>query len=385
MSLPPEYAKRRRFWYLSVASLLILLFFISIASLCIGPAPITFQQALKAVLKQIPLLGGFLDSQGFFSDLPPQSETIVVNIRIPRILTCAFAGAALGLAGAILQGIFKNPMADPYVIGVSSGAALGATIAFATGVGFTIFGAAAVPAFAFAVSLLTVFLVYNVARVGPRVPVMTLLLSGIAVSIFLSAFTTLLITFASKVLHGIYFWLLGSFAFAKWSDFYIVSPLTIIGFIIAFLYSRDLNIMLMGEETAQTLGVEVEKVKKILIAISSLVTAAAVSVSGIIGFVGLIIPHIMRILVGPDHRVLLPASLLGGGLFLVLCDNLARAAIPPTELPIGVITAMFGGPFFIYLLRKKKGVYKMALSVAIIVGVLAIIGLVLFGVEHFLS
>ncbi|HDI46733.1 MAG TPA: iron ABC transporter permease [Candidatus Methanomethylia archaeon] len=359
MSLPPEYAKRRRFWYLSVASLLILLFFISIASLCIGPAPITFLQALKAVLKQIPLLGGFLDSQGFFSDLPPQSETIVVNIRIPRILTCAFAGAALGLAGAILQGIFKNPMADPYVIGVSSGAALGATIAFVTGVGFTIFGAAAVPAFAFAVSLLTVFLVYNVARVGPRVPVMTLLLSGIAVSIFLSAFTTLLITFASKVLHGIYFWLLGSFAFAKWSDFYIVSPLTIVGFIIAFLYSRDLNIMLMGEETAQTLGVEVEKVKKILIAVSSLVTAAAVSVSGIIGFVGLIIPHIMRILVGPDHRVLLPASLLGGALFLVLRDNLARAAIPPTELPIGVITAMFGGPFFIYLLRKKKGEYSL--------------------------
>ena len=359
MDVLTEYAAKRRFWYISIAILSFTLFFASIISLCIGPTPISFNIALKSVLKQVPLLNSMLSAQGFFSDLPSQEEVIVVSIRLPRILTCMFAGAALGLAGAILQGIFKNPMADPYVIGVSSGAALGATIAFATGLGFTIFGAAAVSALAFIASLLTTLLVYSVAKVGPRVPVMTLLLSGIAVSIFLSAFTTLLITFAGKILHGIYFWLLGSFAFAKWADFYIVAPLTAIGFFAAFLYSRDLNIMSLGEETAQTLGVETESVKKVLIAVSSLVTAAAVCVSGIIAFVGLIIPHVMRILVGPDHRVLLPASLLGGALFLLFCDNLARAILPPLELPIGVITAMFGGPFFIYLLRKKKGEYSL--------------------------
>ncbi|RLE50437.1 MAG: iron ABC transporter permease [Candidatus Methanomethylicota archaeon] len=357
--MPAEYAGKRRFWQLSIASLALILVLASIASLCVGPAPIPFDVALKAVLKNTPLINTLLEPQGLFSNLSPQGEAIVIDIRLPRILTCVFAGAALSLAGAILQGIFRNPMADPYVIGISSGAALGATVAFATGLGFTVFGAAAVPTLAFISSLLTVLLVYNIAKVGGKVPVMTLLLSGIAVSIFLSAFTTLLITFSGEVLHGIYFWLLGSFAFAKWADFYVVAPLTAVGFMVTYFYARDLNIMLLGEETALTLGVNVENVKKALIAVSSLVTAAAVSVSGIIAFVGLIIPHIMRIIVGPDHRVLLPASLLAGGLFLLLCDDLARTALPPIELPIGVITAMFGGPFFIYLLRRKKGEYSL--------------------------
>jgi len=216
-----------------------------------------------------------------------------------------------------------------------------------------------VPISAFAGSLIAVFVVYNVSRVGSRVPVTTLLLSGIAVSIFLSAIVAVLQVIAGEKLHIIVFWLMGGFSYVEWKDVWAVLPLICLGTVIIYFYARDLNILALGEETAQQLGVDVEKVKKLLLVFGSLVTAAAVSISGLIAFIGLVIPHITRIMIGPDHRVLLPTSIIVGASFLVICDAVARVTVSPVELPVGVITALSGGPFFVYLLRKKKESYAI--------------------------
>jgi iron complex transport system permease protein len=250
-------------------------------------------------------------------------------------------------------------MADPYVLGVSAGAAVGASLAIVLGIGFTLFGVDTVPILAFAGSLMAVFVVYNISRVGSRVPVTTLLLSGIAVSIFLSAIVAVLQVISGERLHVMVFWLMGGFSCVEWKDIWAILPLICLGTAVIYFYARDLNIFALGEDTAQHLGVDVEKVKKLLLIFGSLVTAAAVSVSGLIGFIGLMIPHITRILVGPDHRILLPTSIIVGASFLVICDAVARVIVSPVELPVGVITALSGGPFFIYLLRKKKESYAI--------------------------
>ncbi len=273
---------------------------------------------------------------------------------MPRILTAALVGAALSVAGIVYQGIFRNPMAEPYTIGASSGAALGATIAIVLGIGVSILGASTTPIFAFIGCLGTVLLVYTISRVGGRVPVQTLLLSGIAVGIFISAIVNYLQILTPEKLHQSTFWLLGSFSFTEWNELLVVFPLILIGIIVVYLYSRDLNLLALGEDEAQHLGVNVERMKKVLLFFSALITAAAVSISGLIAFIGLIIPHIARLLVGPDHRILISASLLMGATFLVLCDSLSRIIVSPAELPVGIITAMCGGPFFLYLMSRKK-------------------------------
>ena len=250
-------------------------------------------------------------------------------------------------------------MADPYVLGVSAGAAVGASLAIVLGIGFTLLGVNTVPISAFAGSLIAIFVVYNISRVGSRVPVTTLLLSGIAVSIFLSAIVVVLQVIAGERLHIIVFWLMGSFSYVEWADIWAILPLICFGTVATYVYARELNILALGEETAQHLGVEVEKAKKVLLIFGSLITAAAVSISGLIGFIGLIIPHMTRIVIGPDHRILLPTSIIVGATFLVICDAVARVIISPVELPVGVITALAGGPFFIYLLRKKKESYAI--------------------------
>jgi iron complex transport system permease protein len=251
-------------------------------------------------------------------------------------------------------------MADPYVIGVSSGAALGASLAIALGVGFTIFGMAAISAMAFAMAMVAIMIVYNLSRVGGRVPAMTLLLSGIAVSILFSAVTSLLSVFAGGKLHGLYFWLLGSLSESRWEHVMVTAPVMISCAFVASLYARDLNIMSLGEEAAVTLGVDVESTKLALIMVSSLTTSIAVSFTGTIAFVGLMVPHIVRLLVGPDHRVLLPCSALFGAIFLTLCDDVARGlAQVAAQIPVGIVTALTGGPFFIYLLRRRKKEYTL--------------------------
>jgi iron complex transport system permease protein len=342
---------RRRRWKLYVVLLTaVLTFFVIPFSVCIGSSTIPLEEGVKVLFRWLS------------SGLSPDAtyEQIILAIRLPRVLMGCVVGAALSLAGAILQGIFRNPMADPYVIGVSSGAALGASLAIALGVGFTIFGMAAISAMAFAMAMVAIMIVYNLSRVGGRVPAMTLLLSGIAVSILFSAVTSLLSVFAGGKLHGLYFWLLGSLSESRWEHVMVTAPVMISCAFVASLYARDLNIMSLGEEAAVTLGVDVESTKLALIMVSSLTTSIAVSFTGTIAFVGLMVPHIVRLLVGPDHRVLLPCSALFGAIFLTLCDDVARGlAQVAAQIPVGIVTALAGGPFFIYLLRRRKKEYTL--------------------------
>lgn len=285
---------------------------------------------------------------------PDTYKTIILKIRLPRIILAGLVGLALAVAGCAMQGLFRNPMASPYILGASSGAAFGASLGIV--LGLSIFGIYTIQLSAFLFAVLAVFVVYNIARCKGVTPVETLLLAGIAVGCFFSALVSFMKYISGEELRAIVFWLMGGFWSATWDKVYTVFPITIIGISVLLLFSRDLNIMLTGESTATHLGIDVENVKRIILIFSTLITAAAVSVSGIIGFVGLIIPHIMRIIVGPDHRILLPSSCITGAIFLILADTMTRNIIEPTEIPVGIVTALVGAPFFLYLLRRKKKV-----------------------------
>ncbi|MGM0689402.1 MAG: FecCD family ABC transporter permease [Bacillota bacterium] len=287
-------------------------------------------------------------------EIAPVYRDIILQIRAPRVLLAAAVGSSLAVAGAVFQGLFRNPMADPYVIGISSGAALGAVFAMLGGFSLTLGGFGAVPLFAFAGGISTMIIVYSMARVGRAVPVMTLLLAGIAVSAFLSALVSLLTYFAGEKLHMVIFWMMGGLGGATWQQVVVMVPYALTGYICVSLFSRELNAMLLGEETASHLGVNTEVVKKILLVGASLLVAAAVSTSGIIGFVGLVVPHFVRLVAGPDHRFLIPASALLGASLLIATDTLARIVIAPSELPVGIITALIGAPMFVYLLKKRR-------------------------------
>lgn len=281
-------------------------------------------------------------------------ETIVLGIRLPRVILGALVGSCLALSGAALQSLFRNPMADPYILGISSGAALGALLVFVYGATavFTIYS---IPVMAFLFGIGTMFLVYNVARIGNLVPVNTLLLAGVAISALLSACNSFLMFSAGHNLNAIMFWTMGGLSGRGWDYVWIMLPFTILGIIIMMVLTRQLNAMMFGEESALYLGINVERLKKILLITTALITSAAVSVSGIIGFVGLIIPHIVRLVTGPDHRILIPVCIFAGALFIVLADMIARLIIAPSELPLGILTALCGAPFFLYLLRSRKG------------------------------
>lgn len=281
-------------------------------------------------------------------------ETIILTLRLPRVLLAGMVGSGLALAGATFQGLFRNPMADPFVIGVSSGAALGAVCAMLLQSALHLIIPFAIPAIAFIFAVVTVFLVYELARTGAKVPVMTLLLAGVAVSSLLSALVSLAMFLSGNQLHQVLFWLMGGFSGRGWDYVYMFIPYGVLGAAVVMVYARELNAMLMGEEPAQHLGIEVEKVKRRLLIAAALLTGACVSVSGLIGFVGLIVPHIVRMLVGPDHRILLPAVVVVGAFCLVFADVIARVIIAPEELPVGIVTALIGAPFFIYLLRRQK-------------------------------
>lgn len=278
-------------------------------------------------------------------------ETIILYIRLPRLLLAGLAGAALAVAGATYQGLFRNPLADPYLIGVAQGAALGATTGFLLPVSWQ---AASVPLLAFAGAILAVGIVYSIARVGKTLPMTTLILAGVALGAFLAAITSYLMIASGDKLHGIISWLLGTFALTNWWQAITVTPYILIGIVIIWLYARPLNVMQLDEDQAQQLGINVEQVKLVLLVAATLITAAAVCFCGIIGFVGIIIPHAVRIIWGPDHRFLLPLATLAGAIFLILADTAARTLLTPTEIPVGIITALIGVPFFLYLLRQKK-------------------------------
>ena len=344
-------------WKLYLVVLIIMFLLVLILALNFGYATIPFRDILQILAKNTPFIGNWLSPSGF----SPTDEIIIIQLRLPRVLSGALVGASLATAGAIYQGIFRNPMADPYIIGSMSGASLGAALVLVLGIGVSLFGVNTLQIFAFLGSLATVLLVYTISKSGSRVPVTMLLLTGIAVTYFQSGIVTFLQTIAGdKVLHGLTFWLIGSLSSTeKWADVWSVFPFLILGFLVAYFYARDLNILALGEDQAQHLGVEIERVKKILLVCATLMTAASVSISGLIGFVGLIIPHLTRLVVGPDHRILLPTSCIVGASYLMACDGIARVIMGSGEAPVGVITALAGGPFFIYLLRRKKRGYTM--------------------------
>ncbi|UFJ40243.1 iron chelate uptake ABC transporter family permease subunit [Brevibacillus humidisoli] len=323
----------------------LLLAAVMIAATAAGAVAIPYLSTAKIILSQLPWIN--------LSGWDQAHETIIMQIRLPRVLVAALVGAALGVSGAVMQGLFRNSMADPGIIGVSSGGSLGAVIAIYLGLAQLHY--LLVPAFAFCGAAGTTFLVYLLATSRGRTPMATLLLAGIAVSSFLGATTSLVLSFSNEnVMREILFWMMGGLSSRGWAHVTMIMLPVLLGMAILFCYARYLNILLLGEETAHTLGVKTQKTRKVLLAVTSLVTGAAVSVSGVIAFVGLVIPHIIRILIGPDHRLLLPVSAFGGAIFLIAADTFARLAIRPAELQVGIVTAFVGAPFFLYLLRKNK-------------------------------
>jgi iron complex transport system permease protein len=281
------------------------------------------------------------------------TSVILFQFRLPRVLLAAIVGAALAVAGAVFQALFRNPMADPAIIGVSSGAGLGAVFVLMSGAGAAL-GGLAIPAGAFAGALVIAFLVYRLARIGPAIQVTTLLLAGVAVAALISACITLVMTFNRESVQSIYFWLLGGLGRAGWDQVWIGLPLVVVGVGVAAATAGHLNLSLLGEERAGQLGLDVERFKRLMLAVGALLAAAAVSVSGLIGFVGLMTPHILRLFTGPDHRILLPSVVLGGASFMILADLASRTVVSPEEIPVGAVTALLGGPFFLWLLRRER-------------------------------
>ncbi len=307
---------------------------------------------LSLSLLLVILLSFFIGSV-FISPGELLKSDIFWNIRLPRVVLSALVGLLLSLSGVVLQGILRNPLADPYVLGISAGGAVGAAVAMVLGASFTVLGMSSIPAAAFIFSLAAVYFVYKLSQVAGRTSPETLILAGVALSALCSAFLSLIIILTGN-LQAIYFWLLGSLSSASWENVVTVLPYAFVGTAVAYYFSKELNALLMGEEMAQTLGVNVERTRLFLIGTASLMTAAAVSVSGLIGFVGLVVPHWIRILIGPNHRYLIPISALSGMILLVVADTLARTVLSPTEVPIGIVMALLGAPFFLYLLRKRR-------------------------------
>lgn len=279
---------------------------------------------------------------------------VILDVRLPRILLAVLVGGGLAIAGCVFQAILLNPLADPYTLGISSGAAFGAAIALILGIfGITLPFWVSVPLFAFIGAIATLYVVFSLASNDSSLSSNTLILAGVIVSAILSAGIGFIKYLADEEVSIIIFWLMGSLVGTSWLDIVLVFILFIPALVAILFFSRDLNIMSLGSTTSDSLGIETEKVRRILLMSASLITAACVSVSGIIGFVGLIIPHLLRLIVGADNRVLLPACFLAGAMLLLFADTVTRAVLP-SELPIGVLTSLIGGPFFCYIFRKKQ-------------------------------
>jgi iron complex transport system permease protein len=317
-------------------------------------------QIAPGTIVQIVLNGSGLFH--FMRHWDPSDELIIWQVRLPVVLGAALVGAALAVAGVLFQGMLRNPLADPFLIGTSSGAALGASIAFVLPLD-TVYGSlfSLTPVLAFVGAMFTVLLVYAIARSGGQTPVVTLLLSGVVINAVLVAFQTLLLTLSPHAQFGIealFNWLSGGISVTTWPPVLVVGAITLCGIACSLPLAGVLDAFALGEESAAHLGFNVERRKIVIIALASLLTAGAVSISGLIGFVGLVTPHTMRLLLGPRHRLLLPASALAGGIFLTLADLLARTVVAPAILPVGIFTALVGAPFFLFLLRSSKRDYQ---------------------------
>jgi iron complex transport system permease protein len=338
---------RRR--VLAIVILLVIALLVMAFATTIGSVRIPFLTTCRILFSQLPLVN--IDTT--WSD---NLETIILDIRLPRVILAGLVGAALSIAGATYQGLFRNPLAEPYLIGVAQGAALGAAVGFILPVDWQGAGFGIIPILAFSGAVINVVIVYMLARVGKTLPVTTLILSGVALGALWGSVVSYLVITSGEKMHGILFWLMGTFSLSRWSEVAVVLPYVAVGVAVIMLYSRSLNVMQLDEEQAKQLGINVERVKIILLAAATLITAAAICFVGIIGFVGIIIPHAVRLIWGPDHRFLLPLSMVTGAIFLIFADLIARTIISPAEIPIGVITAICGVPFFLYLLRYRKGI-----------------------------
>jgi iron complex transport system permease protein len=332
--------------YFVVVMIVLLLAFI--AGIAIGSTSVAVTTVARVLAFHI-FPQGIVD----ISDIPEPQQVIVWLIRTPRVIVAALVGAGLAVAGVQMQGLFRNALASPDIIGTSSGGVLGAVLALATGLAMrSIFY---LPVMSFAGAFLALFLIYAIASRRGRTPVSTLLLTGVAFNALIGALTSFVISLQWvrwEVAQEILFWMMGGLDSRTWKHVWLVLPCVAIGLIVALVYSRDLDVLLLGEETALAVGADIEKVKRVILTSAALLTGAAVAVSGLIGFVGLVVPHIVRLIIGPKHRYLLPASALTGAAFLILTDILARTVNRPEEIRLGIVTAILGSPFFLYLLLR---------------------------------
>jgi iron complex transport system permease protein len=333
-----------------ITTVALLLGVVIIAAIAIGSSPVPAATVAR-VLASHGLPQGWVDLSG----IGEPEQVIIWLIRTPRVMVAALVGAGLAVAGAQMQGLFRNALASPDIIGSSAGGALGAVLALASGLAMhSLFY---LPLMSFAGALIALFFVYAVATRHGRTPVVTLLLTGVAFNALIGAITSLVISLQWlrwEVAQEILFWLMGGLDSRTWQHVWLVLPCFLVGLIVALIYSRELDVLLLGEEVALAVGTDVEKVKRIILTSAALLTGAAVAVSGIIGFVGLVVPHIVRLIIGPKHRTLLPACALTGAAFLVLTDILARTVRSPEEIRLGIITAVCGAPFFLYLILRHQ-------------------------------
>ncbi len=321
----------------------------AVLSAAIGPVAIPPNVIFKILLSR-------LSFTAIEVDWPSTFDTILYQIRLPHTALIALTGMALGASGAAYQGLFRNPLADPYIIGVASGAGLAAVLAMSAQWPTTVLGMVTIPAAAFTGALITVGLVYIFARVGRTTPITTLILAGVAVSTFTSALTSLIMLLSTDELYRAIAWLMGGSTLGGWPPVLAALPYLFVGLAVLLFLGRPLNVLQFGDEQALQLGLHVERYKLVIVAASSLVAATAVSFSGIIGFIGLIVPHLVRLLWGPDYRRLIPLAMVTGGAVLLASDIVARTILAPRELPVGIVTAVIGAPFFLWLLRRAKQV-----------------------------
>ncbi|MBO7746563.1 iron ABC transporter permease [Paenibacillus sp. MWE-103] len=337
--------RTKLFLYGGAAMLLLLASMV--VSLSIGSAGLPLRDVWGILVHQLP---GMPDAGGKWD---AADIAIVTQLRLSRVVLGMLVGACLALAGAGFQGVLRNPLADPFTLGVASGCSVGAACMIVFGLQ-TALGLWTVPLVAFVTGMATLFAVFGLARARGAMNVETLILSGVVIQAFLGAVVSFLVTLSQNVVNEAMFWLLGSLSARSWSHAKLIAPFLLVGLPVMIRYAQHLNLFAFGERHAAHLGVNVERTKLIVLVVSTLLTAVAVSVAGVVGFVGLVVPHLIRLLVGPDYRIIVPLSALGGGFYLVWADTLARTALSPKEISLGIVTAIIGAPFFAYLLYRRK-------------------------------
>lgn len=335
-------------WLTSLSVLGVCSVLIGVGCLTVGAESIDFNTVLHA-------LGVALHQSQVDVESVGVSGVILLQVRLPRVVLAFLVGGSLAAVGVALQALLRNPLAEPYVLGISSGAAFGATLGILLGIGGSIMGLSILPLWAFIGGLVSIVVVYRISITYRMLSVHTLLLAGVILNALFSALIMFAVSIADPTLaFKMMMWLMGTLVSPEYATLLWLGLFLGIGGLWLFWLARPLNILTMGEETARALGVEIERVKKLIFVVAALMTGAVVSIAGLIGFVGMVVPHTVRMIVGADHRLLLPASTLVGGMFLMIADTLARTVLAPIELPVGVVTALIGGPVFIYLLVKRR-------------------------------